>query len=68
MEILNKYTRKYNVKISDKSVYPPRTYNCVVEAKRIVVTDTDITFFDYYNCVSGYFNKDSVIGYAIADD
>ena len=67
MEIVNKYEQTYNVKIIDDSVFPPKTYNCVVRAKKIVTTDDDITFIDYYGCVSGCFRRKFVIGYAIKE-
>lgn len=34
-----------------------------LKAQRIVVTETDTTFYDYYGCVSGYFRNRFLIGY-----
>ena len=66
MEIINKYETEYRVTVIDPTAFPPRTYCCIVNARKIVTTETDITFFDHYNCVSGYFNKKYVVEYVKA--
>ena len=40
-----------------------QTKKVIVKAKKIVVTETDITFYDHYGCVSGYFRTQYLIGY-----
>lgn len=35
-----------------------------LKAKKVVMDDSFITFYDRYGCVSGQFRKDTLLGYA----
>lgn len=54
--INNRYETEYNVYLFNGRV-------AKVAAKKIVITKEDITFYDYYGCVSGSFKKDFITCY-----
>ena len=62
-EIINKYDCKYVVEIVDP-LDPWASYkSLIVEAKKIVRTETETRFFDYYGCLSGCFRNNILLGY-----
>ena len=62
-EIDMRYECEYEVETRDPRNPLASTRKVRLKAKKIVVTETDTTFYDHYECVSGYFRNMYLIGY-----
>ena len=61
MEIINKYETEYRVTVIDPTAFPPRTYCCIVKAKKIVTTETDINnSFKKINIIDSRYYKEKI--------
>ena len=63
-----KYECSYVVETIDPTNLLRGTKTTKLKAKKIVVTETDTTFYDYYGCVSGYFRNQFLLGYVQTED
>lgn len=62
-EINMKYECDYIVETIDPTNLLGGSKKTKLKAKKIVVTETDTIFYDYYGCVSGCFRNQFLIGY-----
>lgn len=66
-EINMKYEGKYAVRTVD-ILNPCGGYRLTeLKAKKIVTTETETIFYDYYGCVSGCFKNSILLGYVKID-